>query len=1505
MANPKRPELKVSGSMIENFKNFELRFNDFCIQAEYRDLAKDPEKAAEKAAHYKKPQLEISALRSALPDVALEVLRYTLEPQIANDDKKKPWVWMDMIRQHYINSTGSSRMTDRFKFWTANQKSHESVQDWEVRVRQAGSLCDYAGVGDEMSRDKFVFGLYNEGIRTELLKTHLKADKTEKGMNDVTNEAKTLESAQQANKLIANTARSSEEQVNWTGTRMSHKEMKLKREPGTCHWCGDPRGGHTWSSCPAKGKTCSRCGGYDYFGRVCLEGNTSTPPVRGSRGRGYRGRNYRQAYQPRSQPNQAFTPSPNRQNTASNPSQKLHQLSATGSEERDSQDNQQYYYYTDDSHQTYQISTKNGKRYFVNLPVSATGTKFTTVQLQIDTAATCNTICESVLAESLPEAKLENSRSILTPYGDAPPFRPVGQVELVCERQGKYELLMFQVLPKHMMKGKPALLSGTDSIKLDLVKIRADVVHTINTRQEHDPDDHAADNSLMEEKAACNHVEHIHLNTTPPCKLSPCPSFPITIPADRHLPPPGRLSKEDILQEYADNFKGQGFLGPPVRFKLRDDITPIQMPVHRVPVAKREKEKITLDRYCQEGIMMKVEEPTPWCSNELIKETPKKFRICIDPSQTINKAIMRPIHQMPTLNEQLHKLCNAKCFTLADVKEGFLHCPLDESSSLLTTMHTSYGRYRWLRLPFGITSAPEEFHMRLAIALEGLEGIVCVADDILVYGEGDTYKDAELDHDRRMIALMERCSQKNIKLNPNKLQFKLKEVKFMGNLITDKGMKPDPDKISAITNMPTPVDNAGLLRFIGMINYLSPFCQNLSTVIQPLRALTRHDTEFIWSSSQDKAFAEAKLLISCNPTLLYYDLSKPVTLQVDASEHGLGGALLQPNELGGLQPVAYTSCSLSDTERRYSQIEKECLAICNCFSKFDHWLYGKSDIEVHTDHKPLESIMQKPLNKAPARLQRMMMQLQRYRFKLSYRRGTSLHLADTLSRAALHTPVLAKVTGFDVFRLELADGEEHNPGLTNDTENRLRTETRTDSTLSVLYTVITEGWHEDRNQVPEMLRPYWNYRDELSVQNGIIYKGPQVMIPTAMQQEMLIKIHVNHLGAESNIRMAREVLYWQGMRAAIKDMCDSCQMCAQYGASAKKEPMKSLPIPTLPWQLISQDILVHEGKSYLTTVCHFSDWIELDELADTLATTVISKTKAHFARFGVPKICHTDNGPQYISKEFKDFASEYGFKHTTSSPYYPQGNGRAEAAVKVGKGMLKKADDFDNAMLTYRNTPPQGHSYSPAQRMLSRRTRTLLPTSDLLLNPLMVDNGTVVQEIKGKRSMSKAQYDKTAGPGLESIDIGTHVYAKPPPTKRGKPWAYGKVIAMDSPRSYTLQGPTGAIRRNRVHVRPAVAPPPRPNPTAGQPVGIFPQPTYVPPSPSQGPPLMDTARNTEQGTAPIQAETPTTVSPPTSGGDIQDGTGEASFSATPQRRTRTRVINPPAHLRDYDMSGAK
>jgi hypothetical protein len=182
-------------------------------------------------------------------------------------------------------------------------------------------------------------------------------------------------------------------------------------------------------------------------------------------------------------------------------------------------------------------------------------------------------------------------------------------------------------------------------------------------------------------------------------------------------------------------------------------------------------------------------------------------------------------------------------FSVFDVRNRFWHLELDEESSLLTTFITPFGRYRWLWMPFGLTSAPEEFRRRQRrVILENLPGVVAIHDDILVIGKGAPREEAKRDHDVKVHALMRRCREKNTTLNADKVKLSCNEVTFMGHLLTDEGLKHDPDKVRAILEMPKPTDVAAVRRLIGFVNYLQIFLPNLSGVCEPLRKLTRKDT---------------------------------------------------------------------------------------------------------------------------------------------------------------------------------------------------------------------------------------------------------------------------------------------------------------------------------------------------------------------------------------------------------------------------------------------------------------------------------------------------------------------------------------------------------------------------------------------------------------------------------------------------------------------------------------
>lgn len=227
----------------------------------------------------------------------------------------------------------------------------------------------------------------------------------------------------------------------------------------------------------------------------------------------------------------------------------------------------------------------------------------------------------------------------------------------------------------------------------------------------------------------------------------------------------------------------------------------------------------------------------------LVKKYNDDIRICLDP-RDLNKAIRRPHYHLPTIDDILPKLHKAKFFTLLDAKSGFWQVKLDEKSSFLTTFNTPFGRFRWLRMPFGICSASEEYQRRMMQALEGLDGIAIVADDILVYGCGDSREEAEKQHDDNLVKLLEACRKQNLKLNKEKVRYKSQEIKFIGHIVSDKGIKPDSEKVQAVINMKSPCNIKELKTFMGMINYVGKFIPNISKHTKTLRTLEKKDT--VW-----------------------------------------------------------------------------------------------------------------------------------------------------------------------------------------------------------------------------------------------------------------------------------------------------------------------------------------------------------------------------------------------------------------------------------------------------------------------------------------------------------------------------------------------------------------------------------------------------------------------------------------------------------------------------------
>ena len=381
--------------------------------------------------------------------------------------------------------------------------------------------------------------------------------------------------------------------------------------------------------------------------------------------------------------------------------------------------------------------------------------------------------------------------------------------------------------------------------------------------------------------------------------------------------------------------------------------------------------------------------------------------------------------------------------------------------------------------------------MKMDLIMERCPGVISIHDDIVVYGV------SEEDHDANLVNLLNVAQIEGLVLNSKKLELKRPRVSFFGMEYSADGMHPCPNKIQGITEMTPPTDKQQLASFIGMVTYMGNFMPHLSHHTEPLLAMLNQETVFAWDEMANASFQKIKDLIAKSATkpLRYYDRRKPVTVQVDASQRGLGACLLQDG-----QPIACASKSLTDTETRYANIERELLAIVFACQRFNTYVLGRP-FTVESDHKPLEKIHQKSLASAP-RLQRMLLQLQRYDVTIRYRPGKEMLLADALSRYPSRASGEIKLD----MRVDYI-------AFSKTWIAKLKDTTREDPILGTVYQLTQQGWPHQRRHTPRMAWAYWDFRDQLSTDEGLLLMGPRIVIPSCLREEYLQRLHQGHLSA--------------------------------------------------------------------------------------------------------------------------------------------------------------------------------------------------------------------------------------------------------------------------------------------------------------------------------------------------------------------------------------------------------
>uniref|UniRef100_A0A1Q3EU21 RNA-directed DNA polymerase n=1 Tax=Culex tarsalis TaxID=7177 RepID=A0A1Q3EU21_CULTA len=778
-----------------------------------------------------------------------------------------------------------------------------------------------------------------------------------------------------------------------------------------------------------------------------------------------------------------------------------------------------------------------------------------------------------------------------------------------------------------------------------------------------------------------------------------------------------------------------------VKLELKENCRPTFCPKRPVAYAMVEAVDRELDRLQQLNIITPIDYSEWAAPIVVVRKANGSIRICGDYSTGLNAALQPHQYPLPLPEDIFAKLANCKVFSQIDLSDAFLQVEVDERDRHLLTINTHRGLYLYNRLAPGVKNAPGAFQQITATMLAGIPGASCYLDDVIVGGA------TQEEHDRNLKAVLQRIEDYGFTIRLEKCSFGKNEIRYLGHIIDSRGLRPDPAKIEAITNMPPPTDVSGVRSFLGAINYYGKFVPNMRMLRYPIDKLLKADAKFVWDSECQQAFEKFKQILTSGLLLTHYDPRQEIIVSADASSVGLGATISHKFPDGSVKVVQHASRSLTKAEQNYSQPDREGLAIVFAVTKFHKMIFGRRFL-LQTDHAPLLRIFGSkkgiPVYTAN-RLQRFALNLLLYDFSIRYISTDKFGDADVLSR--LINQHVRPEEDYVIASIRL---EEDIRSVAAESINALplsfsavAKSTQSDPLLRKLYRYVLEGWPKAKVADPE-IRRYQIRADALTVVDGCILFAERLVIPAQHRKRCLEQLHRGHPGMVRMKQIARSYVYWPSLDDDIVSYVKACQPCASVARSPPHSPPVPWPKAAGPWQRIHIDFAGPiNGDYFLIAVDSFSKWPEVVRTQRISALATIAILRRMFAQLGMPTIIVSDNGTQFTSAEFAEFCASNGIHHTTTAPYHPQSNGQAERFVDTFKRAVKKISEgrgtieeaLDIFLLTYRSTPnrcaPEGKS--PSEIMFGRKIRTCLE----LLRPPAVRDPQPSQKEDQRRSFIK------------------------------------------------------------------------------------------------------------------------------------------------------------------------
>ena len=800
---------------------------------------------------------------------------------------------------------------------------------------------------------------------------------------------------------------------------------------------------------------------------------------------------------------------------------------------------------------------------------------------------------------------------------------------------------------------------------------------------------------------------------------------------------------QELVTEFADIFPKELPAGLPPQRQLdhRIELVPGAEPPHRAPYRmspqgldelKKQLRELTEKGYIQPSV-------SPFGAPVLF--VPKKdggVRMCVD-YRALNRVTVHNRYPLPRIEDLLDRLQGAKFFTKIDLRSGYHQIRVHPTDVPKTAFRTRYGHFEFLVLPFGLTNAPATFmHLMHSIFREQLDDfIVIFLDDILVYSRDLI---SHVAHVRKTFEILRHHS---LYAKVSKCEFFKSSVHYLGHVVSENGLSPDPAKVQAVDQWKVPTNVSEVRSFLGLAGYYRRFIRDFARIAAPLTNLTRKDRPFTWSLREGEAFNQLKTVLQNAPVLQLADQSRPYIVTTDASDYAMGAVLSQVWD-DGEHPVAFESRKMNPAEQNYPTHERELLAVIHALRTWRHYLLGRK-FTIVSDHHSLKFLQTQPqLSRRQARWLEL---LAEFDYEIVHRPGKSNVVADALSR--------------------LNNIAVQNLGTVKQGVKR-----------EDLFKGLEQAYKKDK-ETKRLLENQDAEKDFCIVQNKIFYTGKgrmQLYLPQGEYRDFIMNEchdsrYAGHLGMKKTEELVQRDFYWPTLHQDVTSYVQTCEECQRNKASNLRSAglLQPLEVPSQRWERISMDFITHLPRTrsgfdsllvmvdYLTKMMVLRPTHSTATAVDTARIVMDAVVRVH----GVPRVIVSDRDTRFTSSFWKEICKSMGTSLAMSSGYHPQTDGQTERANRSIEEMLRayvgrRQTDWDERLgmveYAYNNSVHSSSGYTPFYLCYGRhplspvqllsQVESKNAAADAFLRQLEEDVTHAVEQLRRAQEQQKKYADK-------------------------------------------------------------------------------------------------------------------------------------------------------------------